>query len=185
MQMILLQPLRKKIGTFLLYRRKKHLRRLREVQSFNTARSVGIIFYISPKIMSERGKINELITFLESKQIDVEALGYVDAKNIPSLFSDKYAMNYFCKKDLNWLYQPKTDKITKFMNKQFDLLIDLDIYGHFPLVYIATLSRAKFKVGRYLSPKVNGHDMLLNINQNLSIDYMIEQTKNYLTNINN
>ncbi len=182
--MAFLKYLRQKIGFFLLNRRKKHLKRNREVQNVKSAKNIGILFYINKNNQQDIDKILDFFSFLNQGNSNIKALAYINKKNIPYQFFNNKGMLYFCRKDLNIFEQPKNNAVGQFINEEFDVLIDLNIDGVFPLKYVASLSKAKFKVGKYFH-HLNGHDMMLNIDMNNTLDYMIEQTKNYLTIIKN
>ncbi|MFW6225042.1 MAG: DUF6913 domain-containing protein [Bacteroidota bacterium] len=179
-----MKNLRQKIGYFFLNRRKKHLNRNRQVQNFKSAKNIGILFYIHKNNQQDIDKILDFLLFLKKENLNTKALAYINKKNIPYQFFNNKGMLYFCRKDLNIFEQPKKNAVSPFINEEFDVLIDLNIEGVFPLRYVSSLSKAKFKVGKYFH-HLNGHDMMLNIDMNNTLDYMIDQTKNYLTIINN
>ncbi len=182
--MTFLKNLRQKIGCFLLNRRKKKLKRNRKIQNFKSAKNIGILFYINKNNQQDINKVLDFLSFLKKENSNIKALAYINKKNIPYQFFNNKGMLYFCRKDLNIFEQPKKNAIGSFINEEFDVLIDLNIEGVFPLKYVSSLSKAKFKVGKYFH-HLNGHDMMLNIDMNNTLDYMIEQTKNYLTIIKN
>ncbi len=182
--MTFFKNLRQKIGCFLLNRRKKKLKRNREIQNFKSAKNIGILFYVNKNNQQDLDKVLDFLLFLEKENSNIKALAYINKKNIPYQFFNNKGMLYFCRKDLNIFEQPKNNAIGSFINEEFDVLIDLNIEGVFPLKYVSSLSKAKFKVGKYFH-HLNGHDMMLNIDTNNTLDYMIEQTKNYLTIIKN
>jgi len=113
----------------------------------------------------------------------VIALGYVPSKKIPEQFLMRKGINFYCNKDLNWYYKPKNEIVEQFISQDFDILFDLSIDEYFTIKYIGTLSKAQFKVGKNNTNSY--HDMVFDINQNKSIDYLVEQIKHYLSILNN
>ncbi len=52
------------------------------------------------------------------------------------------------KKDLNWFGKPKQEKIDLMLSGEPDMFLSLLPSGNYPLEFMATCSRARFKVGR-------------------------------------
>lgn len=166
------------------YNLKKHLKSLnRQVKThnFNTAKSAGILFS-SPDDDSFRA-IKDFLTFLSEKDLKVYALGYVPSKKIPQQFLLRKGINFYCKTDLNWYYKPKNEIIEQFVNREFDILFDLSLNDYFTVNYTGSLSKASFKIG---VQKENAYqDLVIDVNKNKSVEYLIEQIKHYLTLLNN
>ncbi|MCB0410113.1 MAG: hypothetical protein KDD29_07825, partial [Flavobacteriales bacterium] len=75
---------------------------------------------------------------------------------------------------------PTGTDVTNFIEKPFSILIDLNTEDCFPLEYISTLSKAKFKVGANGNYRDEECDLTIDISQNKSLDYLIIQIKHYL-----
>lgn len=173
--------IRDRLGRFVLSKKSKHLKRKRKFFGLQTAKRYGIIFYVNKKSHEEIDKVKELIKFLKkNKEVEIKALGFYDQKIIPYKLFESKKIAYFCRKDLNWINQPKTKEVSGFIKEDFDVLIDLSLKPVYPLHYIADLSRARFKIGK-LFKNQNGHDFMVNVDQDNTTDYMIKQLKNYLS----
>jgi hypothetical protein len=70
------------------------------------------------------------------------------------------------------------------MTNNFDILIDLSTEEVFPLKWVVSLSKAKFRVGNLSYPD-NPNDLIINIKPNEDLSYLISQIKHYLNLINN
>ncbi len=176
------RKLRASIGTRNIKKKSAKVQRKREVHNFQTARSAAILFDANDS--KSFTDIRHFKNFLEDQNIKTELFGYVDEDEIPDdLLLWEYC-HVYCKKDLTFLYKIKKDRTQDFMNKSFDILFDLSLYDHLPLVSLSSLSKSKFKVGRY-KETFNDHDLMINIDKNKNIDYFIEQIKNYVSILNN
>lgn len=170
-----------KVGRFYLRKRLKNLKRQVKTHNFNTAKSAGILFS-SPDEQSFNA-IKEFLLFLSEKDIKVIALGYVPSKKVPQQFLMRKGINFYCNTDLNWYYKPKNEMVDQFMNQNFDVLFDLSMKDYFTVKYIGSLSKAAFKIGKQSD---NGYqDLVIDVNKNISVDYLIEQIKHYLNILNN
>jgi hypothetical protein len=177
----ILKKIKCKLGHYNLKKHLKSLNRQVKTHNFNTAKSAGILFS-SPDDDSFRA-IKDFLTFLSEKDLKVYALGYVPSKKIPQQFLLRKGINFYCKTDLNWYYKPKNEIIEQFVNREFDILFDLSLNDYFTVNYTGSLSKASFKIG---VQKENAYqDLVIDVNKNKSVEYLIEQIKHYLTILNN
>jgi len=177
----ILKKIKCKIGHYNLKKHLKSLNRQVKTHNFNTAKSAGILFS-SPDDDSFKA-IKDFLTFLSEKDLKVCALGYVPSKKIPQQFLLRKGINFYCNTDLNWYYKPKNEIIDQFVNREFDILFDLSLNDYFTVNYTGSLSKASFKIGVH---KENAYqDLVIDVNKNKSVDYLIEQIKHYLNILNN
>lgn len=176
-----IENIKKTFGKISLKKNLRKNNRQVSVHNFKSAETIGIIFN-SPDDESFT-VVKNFLSFLADNNLKVIALGFVPDKKIPENLLLRKGINFFCKKDLNWYYKPKTEVVNQFINQNFDILIDLSLKEYFPLYYIGQLSNASFKIGRQ-SEQYQYQDLMINIGKNHSIDYLIEQIKHYLTIIN-
>lgn len=133
---------------FGLYKLKKQLRnhkRNKQVHNFESARSVGILCVATTDEVLD--KAMELTNFLTHKNIEVCLLIYCPLKDVPQKFLLRKGVNVFNIKDINWYGKPMVPFADEFFGKDFDILIDLSLQEVFPIRWISSLSKAKFKVG--------------------------------------
>jgi hypothetical protein len=172
----------KNIGKYLLERKVKHVNRKKTVHNLDSARSIGILFKINhdPKKMET---VMAFINKLSSKKRKVIGLCYFEKKNIPPYYLHLNGLNVFSKNDLTWYYTPKRQYIKDFINNSFDVLIDLSLEDSFEIDYIARLSKASFKIGRF-SANNDISDLMINI-QNPNINVLTKEVYHFLEHINN
>jgi hypothetical protein len=177
-----LKKFKQRLGRYLLKKRISNHQREKAPCNFHTAETVGIIVKLDgdPKQIDQ---VKEFMRFISDKKNKVYALAYFDGKKIPSVYSNPRGINIFTKKDLNWYYIPTRKFLRNFMKRKLDLLIDLSDNDSFPVKYITSLSDAKFKVGKF-EPKNEQYDMMIQVDKNTRLEYIIDQMKHYISNIN-
>ena len=169
------------LGKNHLKSRIKSFKRKSNFYNFENAKTAGILFCCPDDAAFEA--IKEFISFLRAKNIDVNALCYYPGKKIPDKFLFHNHLEFFSDEDLNWYYKPKSVSINQFIDKRFDLFFDLNINEYFPAQFISSLSNGSFKIG--MEKKENTDmDLMINIDKNKTVHYLIEQIKHYLALIN-
>lgn len=175
------ENIKSRIGRFNFRKRLKNLKRQVITHNFNTAKSAGILFS-SPDEQSFN-VIKEFLSFLSQKEMNVIALGYIPANKIPQEYLMRKGFNFYCNTDLNWYNKPKNEIIDQFINQEFDILFDLSIKNSSTINYVGALSKAAFKIG--VQKEDSYQDLVIDIDKNKSIEYLIEQIKHYLNILNN
>jgi hypothetical protein len=146
------------------------------------ARCVGILYTLDD--LPDYDAVSEFVTQLQRQHIEVKALGFVKNKNLISRFLPKLSYDFFSRKDINWFYKPIHAKVKDFINKEFDLLIDLSLQESFTLKYISGLSHSFCRVGRFSEENTDYYDLLFDVNPSLTLPDYIVQITHYLTIIN-
>ena len=178
----LFPKIRLKLGQRSLRKKAALIKRKKTVHNFNTAKSVGIIFDAS--ISDNFDQVKEFRKYLSSRNIHSDIMAYLNADDIPGEFILRENCFFYGNKDLDYFYQPANPQINNFIEKKFDILFDLSLDPPFPLLYISTLSMASFKVGKF-SETPNDYDLMINTGTHSTIEYLVEQIKHYVGNLNN
>ena len=158
-------------------RKLRRVNRQKGIHNFTTARSAGILFTCRSE--DEFEAVKEFKEFLESEAIDTVVLGYVADVEIPDHYLLRKGFQFFCQKDLKWSKAPGVLFAMDFAHKPFDILFDLSLEDHIPMKYILKLSPATYKIGRLVTHKE--YDLMIDIEKETSIPYLIEQIKHYLS----
>ena len=143
------------------------------------ARRVGILYMVGD--VPDYDKVSEFVSQLQQEHKEVKALGFISSKNLISRFLPKLSYDFFSKKDVNWFYRPIHKTVKDFMEKEFDLLIDLSLADSFPLKYISGLSKAICRVGRFSEDNSPYYDLMIDAKPAITIDDYFYQIKHYLT----
>ena len=176
--------LRHKIAHFVFVNEFRNKVTKSNVIPFDQATTIGILYDSSNEADYEivRKYVKEL---REIHHKDVLALGFYDQKELPTLRFSKLGLDFFTLKDLNWVYKPISGIVKRFVNKEFDILIDLHLNNQIPLNYVAASSNAKFKIGKYSKNAENYYSFMLIVGEQTQLPAFIEQVNHYLKLIKN
>ena len=166
---------------FSIRKKKRLIVRNRKVHNFTTAKSVGIFFDTTDTESFQ--KIRDFSKQLKDQKISSEILGYVNSEEIPGELLLWDSCHVLSNKDLDWKFRPKNQIVEKFISKEFDILFDLSLSDCIPSIYIISLYNAQFKVGKFREGE-NDLDLMINIDQDNSVKYLIEQILNYVSMLN-
>lgn len=150
--------------------------------NFDKIKTVGIIFDATNKDDFEI--VKRYVVYLREHLKKVKVIGFFSTKEIPALTYSKLEYDFFSTKELNWMGTPNSVIIRNFINEEYDLLIDLNIHDHFPLKYIASLSKAAFKVGKFNEKDIEIHDMMIDADNTKTVKYFLRQIDTYITMLN-
>jgi len=149
---------------------------------FASAKYIGVL--CSSLDEASTVHLKKFLHHLSQKDIKFSVIGYFDGKNIPENFLYWKEFDFFTRKDLNFFYIPDSSMIGKFINEPFDMLINCNIDGYFPVEYISQLSLAKCKVG-IMSENGSCYDLMIDIQKKQTIEYFLKNLEIYLTNLKN
>jgi hypothetical protein len=164
------------------YRFKKELRKVsvrHETVGFDEAKKIGILYDATDEADYEVVKEYVKKVRAEHKK-ELLAMGFVDKKKLPRSQFAQYGFDFFCRKDLDFRMIPKDPIVHNFIQEPFDILINLNAERCFPLQYIAALSQARFRVGRYDRRTVHCYDMMINLKGEPGIKTMIQEIEVFL-----
>ncbi|MFV0522263.1 MAG: DUF6913 domain-containing protein [Mangrovibacterium sp.] len=147
----------------------KKKNRLKSFVNINNAATIGLIWQ-----NEDIEATTYLIELLQNRNIVIEKL----------CFANTPGEMVFSKKDFSFFGRPKSDIVKEFINKPFDILIDITKDSTFEIKVIRALSKAKFKVGSSVSDS-NYLDLNIQIKGGAKSMYLVEQILFYLEAINN
>jgi len=174
---ILFKSIRRKIAMVILRRRSKYRKREKNISSFESSKVIGVVFKTDTQ--SDFEIVKQFLHFLSDQENKVVALCYVDSKKVPDFYLLRKGFNFFSRQDLNYFFLPKAQFILDFIEKPFDMLIDLSTDNNFPLFLISSLSKAKYKIGK-LYKNVNCFDVMIDISKKNNVQSLIENIKHYI-----
>ncbi len=179
---IMFGKIRSKIGKYYFMKEKQRGAQHRRLTNLQDARHIGIIYALND--VPDYDRVSEFVSQLQREHKEVKALGFVRNKNLVSRFLPKLSYDFFSKKDVNWFYKPIHKQVKDFIEKEFDILIDLSMSDNFPLKYIAGLSNAFCRVGRFSENNTDYYDLMIDVSPAMTIDDFLGQVRHYLTIIN-
>lgn len=178
--MKILKKIRTKIGYIFLDKKINKLKRNKEFNNFHSAKTIGILFNATKQDLYVKAK--KFIDFLTEKKIDVTGLGYVLKKEAISWYSEHKNIDFFSMEELSWYFKPQSINVNRFINTQFDILIDISLEENLTLDFIVALSKAEFKISHQTNK--NYADFLIKIpDENHNIEYFTKQIQHYLSSI--
>jgi hypothetical protein len=178
----IIDNIKRNAGLKALSKSLKTFKRNMFVHNLVTARKIAIVGVINNNRDSD--DIFNLQRFLTENNMQVEVLAYFPGKEIPQQLILRKGINIFNRNEVSWYGKPLIPFVEQFCEVEYDILIDLSITEIFPIRWISSLSRAKFKVGS-LSYKGNPYELIINIDGNRKISYLSEQVIHYLNLLNN
>jgi len=157
--------------------------RNKKIAGYKQYTSFGILYDASTEENYKR--ITLLVKDLQHDQKKVKTLGFVDQKKMPEYSFPKLTFEFCNKKAFALNYQPQTQGVKDFLSQKYDVIIDLSNTEFFHLKFVAALSDAPLKVGRFHKKYVDLFDIMLELKEDAPIDEVIKQTMYYLKMINN
>lgn len=180
--MNLINNIRLRAGKHALARELTRRHRTKKNCSLKSARSIGLLYYLEDEATYHT--IEAFIQTLNDSKKKVRLICYTEAKIIPHYFIPKLAQDVITIKDLNWFRKPARGFVQEFISEEFDLLLDLTLKDYFPLHYIAAMSAASLKVGRFDEANTDHYDLMIHASPETTLDEFISQIDHYLNMLN-
>ncbi|MEJ6734880.1 MAG: hypothetical protein QNK67_04530 [Flavobacteriales bacterium] len=180
MQIQFVEKIKQRVGDYFFKRDLKFNDRKRIVHNFQSAKSIGVLYDATD--LKDMLMVSEFVNELFHSKKEIKALGFVNKNELSHNHIPMLQFDFFFLKDLNWFYKPQNYVINNFLEKDYDILINLCTQNCVPVKYLAGSSRAKFKVGK-LEDNTSVYDMMIDVKQN-SLETLIKEVKHYLNLIN-
>jgi hypothetical protein len=173
------KKIKSKIATYLFHKEFASQQRQHATVTFNDAKSIGIIYDSTNEQNYDiiRRYVKELRDIYKK---DVLALGYYDKKALPNDRYAKLGLDFFTRKALNWHYKPVAPIVRNFMERDFDILIDLHTSNSIAFRYITAATKARFKIGKYSRYSAPFYDFMISVSDAVTLPGFIEQVNHYL-----
>lgn len=146
----------------------------RKSVNLQEAKEIGILFDATDT--DQKQIVENLAKQLKDQNKKTVLLGFYNFPK-PAI---NFSFDYFNKKNLNWHLAPIGHTVEGFINRNFDILINLTVKEILPLEYISAMSHAKFRVGPYNSDKIYCYDLMIDTGDKKDLDHLIDQVKHYL-----
>ena len=156
--------------------------RFRKIVNLNEARSIGILYNLVDE--NSYRIIEGIVGKLQQTGKEVKAVGLVRNKSMVNRFLPKLSYDFLTRKDINWFGKPTGIRVRDFIQRDWDILIDLSLDNNQSLKYIAGLSNARLKVGPSGKDKEHYYDFMINAAMHTTVIDFYEQVEHYLLVIN-
>lgn len=176
------RKIRTKIGQYYYRKEQSCTDRRCRMTNLHNAKRIGILYTLDD--VPDYNLVSEFVSQLQHDHKEVKALGFVKNKALVQRFLPKLSYDFFSKRDLTWFYKPIHTQVRDFIEKEFDLLIDLSLRETFPLQYIAGLSNALCRVGKFSEKNTEYYDFMIDLKPAMTTDDFLGQIRHYLTVIN-
>lgn len=176
-----LQDKKRKIGEYFLYKELSSSFRNRAFTNFTSSKNIGILFDATD--LEEFELVKRYVGYLKAEGKKVKVIGYFNTSLLPEVNYSRREYDFYTKGDLNWYLKPLNDFAQTFIEEEYDILIDMNIRNVFSLHYIAALSKAKFKIGRY-TEDTDLYDFMIEMDDSKGLKYYLRNIDHYLLKIN-
>lgn len=176
-----IEDIKKLLGRMALEKQVKAQVVPRKTRKFQEATYIGIVYDASD---DEQAKlIQEYGTELKNQGKKVFLLGFVNEKELPFKYKFLAYTEYFWLKNLNWNYLPTTESVGRFINEEFDFLLNLYTDRTLWLEAISGLSHAGLRVGKYHPDSKLYFDLMIDTGNNNDLKNYIQQVDRYIKSV--
>jgi hypothetical protein len=176
-----IEDIKQRLGRITLNNQLKGLRLHRKTSHFSEASYIGILYDASD---DEHAKlVQDYGAQLKSQGKKVFLLGFVNEKELPFKYKFLAYTEYFWLKNLNWNYLPTTESVGRFMNEEFDFLLNLYTTRPLWLEAISGLSHAGLRVGKYHPDSKLYFDLMIDTGSNNDLKNYIQQVDRYIKSV--
>jgi hypothetical protein len=177
--MELFKNIRLKIGKAFLIKKLAGQKRKVHYSNIKDVKKIGVVWDASKS--DEFASLSRFFHKMSERNIEVRILGYYPGENLPDQYTAIRYLTCIKNDELNFFYLPVSSESNTFINKRFDILIDINFNKLFPLYYITSLSNAGFKVGLSESQTMDTpFDLMIEIKKPVNIENYLNQTVQYL-----
>ena len=176
-----IEDIKKKLGRIALDKQVKSLRQVRNIKKFDDAAYIGILYDATD---DEHAKIvQDYSAQLKAQGKKVFLLGFVNEKELPFKYKFLAYTEYFWLKNLSWNYLPSRESVGRFMNEEFDFLLNLYIDQTLWLEAISGLSHAGLRVGKFRPKSELYFDLMIDTGNDNTLTNYIQQVDRYIKSV--
>jgi hypothetical protein len=181
--MELFRKIRLKIGDTILRNKVAGKKRKKFYSNIDQVKNIGIVWDASKT--EDFACLSKFYQKMIENKTDVKVIGYFPGNNLPDQYTAIRFLSVIKNAELNIFYHPVSVESNSFINKQFDVLIDLNFTNVQPLQYISSLSNAGLKVGIF-EPGIKNppYDLMMELKKPVNIEDYLNQVMHYLGMIN-
>lgn len=155
--------------------------RVKRPVNLNNAFNIGIIYLLSDE--EEYNRVTSFTRKLQEQGKKVHVIGLYHYNRIPVFYIPKLSYDLLLPKDIDMFFRPSAPFVNRFIDDPFDMLIDLSSPDNFTLHYIASLSKAGFKIGRRIDDRALPYDIMIDTSANTPSQELIDLIVHYTSNL--
>ena len=152
----------------------------RKYRSIEQVKSMIIIF--DGTQISRYGRVNDIIKSFQNDNKNVTCLAYFDAKELDAICLTQNNIQFISKADFNWFGVPNPEFIDEFLNKQYDLCINLNLVGLQEVETLCNICDAELKVGKNFGTTTVS-DFMINVTDDKDETFLVKQIIYYLRSV--
>ncbi|MEI6507819.1 MAG: hypothetical protein WCO54_04995 [Bacteroidota bacterium] len=176
--MKIIEDIKNYTGRFILSRELSQKKVKRAFIPFADVQHIGIVYSADDK--NEEEEVVNYANKLRSEGKKVFMMGYVDQKHLPHTKKFNMQSEFFWKEKLNGFNLPIKGKIGRFLDLDFDLLLNLHTGVSLPMQAIAAYSKAKYRMGSNITGGLDFYDAMIDTGNRKDLIFLIEQIDFYL-----
>lgn len=166
------------IGRFILNNKINNKKVQHQFISYDNAQEIGIVY--NAENLNDEQKIQQFANELRSDGKKVFLLGYINQKELPYKRVPHISSEFYWREKLTFFYLPIPEKIGRFIDTKFDILLNIYHDDEVALKGISVLSKAQYRLGSQMTLATQFFDMTIDTGNNKDVYYLAKQMEYYL-----
>lgn len=146
--------------------------------SYNDVHEIGLIY--NAENPTEANQVLQFANDLKTEGKKVSLLGFINNKLPIHENQSNNESTFFNISDLTFFNLPKSEKVSHFLNQNFDLLLNVYQYNFEILAGLVTISKAKYSVGAQFEFASSVFDLTIDTKANKDVYFLAKQMEFYL-----
>jgi hypothetical protein len=181
--MELFKKIRLRIGDYILRNKTARSKRKIHYSNISNVKNIGIVWDATRT--DDFNSLSRFYQRMAENKTEVRILGYYPGKVLPNQYTALRYLSILKRDELNFFYHPVSSETGKFVNSNFDVLIDLNFKNILPLKYISSMSNAGLKVGLFEAEAgETTFDLMMDLKNPVNVDDYLNQVLHYLEMMN-
>ena len=170
----MLSYIKRKVAEFQINRITKNNKRIREFVNISDAFQIGIIAEIDKK--ETYRIVEDFKDYLRTEEDihHIHSFYYVPLNTLSTEYQNTQWKTFISLQDLNFWGLPRKSHVETFLNRTYDIVIDLSFSTDLPILYVLSASRARMRVGPFIPLKNIYFDLIINTGEDKNIKLLIQ-----------
>lgn len=170
----MLAKVKDKIANYIITRKFKKVARIREFVNLSEAFQIGLISELDSKTTYRI--IEDFKEYLQKEERIhyIYSFYYVPLNTLSTEYNNTQWKTFLCLNDINFLKLPKKGRIDNFVEKFYDIVIDLSFSDAHVIRYVLACVNARLKIGPSVPCKQQFYDIIVNMKEEKDLKKLIE-----------